>query len=457
MNNKKIILAFILITVLMTSCSTESKIIGKWYDEYGTEVEFFKDGTFVVQFYGVTLTGEYKLVDKETIMLNSEGIIGIFGAQVFTVEISDGQMYLDAGTTSVTLSNEKPASKDEISDDTWLSEKDTDGENVNVENAEIQPTEIGTPWYEDIKPILVYYEDPLSGDGLAKYRMNFEPIAGMRLIAFQVAFQNLSNSNWIIVGPRMQSVSGDGFEYEVSDYGAKCYSLEEVYLYCDDLGNPSMPIALIPPKFQFLSDFAMWVVGEETNNFDLNIKVSNGHDEYHTYKVPLGEEYVQEYKTTFIGNISWEEYKNLPIENSRVLELGETAEFDFGSIKPVDYYSKESVGVIFWELSMEITNSNQAYPMSGAFNEFFVYSPNYIEWINDNYNEVDAGPNQTLFMEYSFGRDYAFFSKHAYAHQKLPAVLNDLLTPFCWIVKEFEWSNSEGSYITETNLIICTE
>jgi len=129
MQNKKYFLIVTLFLLVLSACSPESKIIGTWYDEYGTEINFFKDGTFIVKDTLINFTGDYRFVDKETLILDSEGIIGLFGSQIFTVEVSQGEIYLDDGGSGLTLYNEKPDFSNQSSDDSISIEIETEEEN----------------------------------------------------------------------------------------------------------------------------------------------------------------------------------------------------------------------------------------------------------------------------------------------------------------------------------------
>ena len=62
--------------ILLLSCSLkpENEILGKWKEEGGTEImEFFKDGTVSVEDEGMSMKGNYKVVDESNIRLELVG------------------------------------------------------------------------------------------------------------------------------------------------------------------------------------------------------------------------------------------------------------------------------------------------------------------------------------------------------------------------------------------------
>lgn len=151
MHSKKILLVFITLVLFLSACSTERKIVGKWYDEYGTEINFYEDGTFIIKTSVINFSGEYKFVDNETLVLDSEGIIGLFGSQVFIVDISNDEMYLDSGDSVITLYSEQPNFSDQSSNDSGsvaLETVEENNDNVSLETPEVSSSS-GVVWALD--------------------------------------------------------------------------------------------------------------------------------------------------------------------------------------------------------------------------------------------------------------------------------------------------------------------
>ncbi|MBN1181829.1 MAG: PQQ-binding-like beta-propeller repeat protein [Bacteroidales bacterium] len=139
MQTKKYFLIVTLLLIALSACSPESKIIGTWYDEYGTEINFFKDGTFIVKSTLLNFTGDYRFVDKETLILDSEGVIGLFGSQIFTVEFSRDELYLDSGDSGLTLYNEVPDFFNQNFNDSEVNEYEREEDEGNLPSVTPQP------------------------------------------------------------------------------------------------------------------------------------------------------------------------------------------------------------------------------------------------------------------------------------------------------------------------------
>jgi outer membrane protein assembly factor BamB len=136
MNKKKVLLSFVLIIILLTtSCSPQSRILGKWYDEYGTAIEFLKDGTFIVQNSLLSFQGNYNFIDKETLALDAEGIISLFGSQIFNIDFSKGKLFLIVGDTRFTFYDEKPDSLSQIQNNSDAFEYTSDNEDQATSEA----------------------------------------------------------------------------------------------------------------------------------------------------------------------------------------------------------------------------------------------------------------------------------------------------------------------------------
>jgi len=91
-------LVLVLAMMLVACSSTEKAIIGKWEKADGGEsIEFFKDGTAIVESeggWGWTVTANYEFIDDNRISLALSGLFGLAGPQVYEVEISRNQLTL---------------------------------------------------------------------------------------------------------------------------------------------------------------------------------------------------------------------------------------------------------------------------------------------------------------------------------------------------------------------------
>lgn len=79
---RKAVLFFcvVVLTGLLGSCSEPSPLYGKWADNYGNQITFVSDGTFVAKIYVsdsdediVTYQGDYTVVDNVLIFSKSDG------------------------------------------------------------------------------------------------------------------------------------------------------------------------------------------------------------------------------------------------------------------------------------------------------------------------------------------------------------------------------------------------
>ncbi len=111
--SKKIIWLFSLILMIsafvLTSCGTKSAIIGKWEstDPPGESIEFFSDGTFAqTSSIGITSSGNYSLVDNETMKLDFTGFMGLIGTQIAKVQISGNKLTLTLNSQSFSYTKE---------------------------------------------------------------------------------------------------------------------------------------------------------------------------------------------------------------------------------------------------------------------------------------------------------------------------------------------------------------
>ena len=103
----KIVLILVLFCMLFGACAPEGKAVGRWVDVDGVYYEFYKDGTVVIESGWLTVSGSYEFIDKDTMKLTLDGILGVAGPSMFDVSFSGSQMSLSAGGQSIVLEKAK--------------------------------------------------------------------------------------------------------------------------------------------------------------------------------------------------------------------------------------------------------------------------------------------------------------------------------------------------------------
>jgi uncharacterized protein (DUF2147 family) len=90
--------------VLLSSCSPklEDEIVGKWQEVGGTEtMEIFKDGKVSIEDEGLSLAGEYRIVNGERIELHLSGLGELAGEIVMRGTLSNGELTFTTPDESV--------------------------------------------------------------------------------------------------------------------------------------------------------------------------------------------------------------------------------------------------------------------------------------------------------------------------------------------------------------------
>lgn len=94
--NRLVLLAFVVIIIfLLTGCGTKNDLVGTWIGEEGDTIEFFEDGTIMVNDRFFSASGSYSIVDNNRVRIEMDGLWGIAGAQVFQYSVSGNQLNLD--------------------------------------------------------------------------------------------------------------------------------------------------------------------------------------------------------------------------------------------------------------------------------------------------------------------------------------------------------------------------
>jgi len=101
-------LCLVLVSGLVTACTSASPIVGKWqYTQQKNQyLEFFKDGRIIFDDGTNVITGRYELIGEEYIKVTFEGLAGaftaFFGADTWKVKISGDTMTLQVGGKTAT-------------------------------------------------------------------------------------------------------------------------------------------------------------------------------------------------------------------------------------------------------------------------------------------------------------------------------------------------------------------
>lgn len=95
----RLVILFLCVAVVaLSACKAENALVGKWQDEEGYIMEFFKDGTVTFSGGYFTVTGNYKFTDDTHIRLDLQGLWGLFGPQVVEVRIAGNTLTMKDST-----------------------------------------------------------------------------------------------------------------------------------------------------------------------------------------------------------------------------------------------------------------------------------------------------------------------------------------------------------------------
>src|SRR3990172_7130843 len=87
----------VILCVLLIGCTSTSKIIGSWVDSDGGNYEFYKDGSMSISTLGIPMSGSYELIDRETIKMSLDGLLGFGGSTIFNYKVTGNQLTLTTG------------------------------------------------------------------------------------------------------------------------------------------------------------------------------------------------------------------------------------------------------------------------------------------------------------------------------------------------------------------------
>jgi hypothetical protein len=92
---RKGILLITLIVFLVVGCGANNELVGTWVGDEDVSIEFFRDGTVLINSLFFSVSGTYSIVDKNRVRLDLDGFWGFAGAQVLQYSVSGNQLNLD--------------------------------------------------------------------------------------------------------------------------------------------------------------------------------------------------------------------------------------------------------------------------------------------------------------------------------------------------------------------------
>ncbi|MGY6530184.1 MAG: hypothetical protein ACXITR_09665 [Cyanobacterium sp.] len=108
MINKYLFPSAVVVVSMVSSCaliSPERAIRGRWTEvgASNSHMEFFADGTISGASYGISYSGDYEFLDRETVKINVGGAIGAFaGPLVLKISIEGDEMTMSNASGNVT-------------------------------------------------------------------------------------------------------------------------------------------------------------------------------------------------------------------------------------------------------------------------------------------------------------------------------------------------------------------
>jgi len=101
---KRSVLYLVLICLLfLSACSSSNSIVGSWEDDSGSLYNFNKDGTLTFETGYISTSGTYSFVDKDTIKIQLEGLLGISVFNTYDVEFQKGEVRLTGSGETIVL------------------------------------------------------------------------------------------------------------------------------------------------------------------------------------------------------------------------------------------------------------------------------------------------------------------------------------------------------------------
>ena len=89
--------------LFLSACSSSNSIVGSWEDDSGSLYNFNKDGTLTFETGYISTSGTYSFVDKDTIKIQLEGLLGISVFNTYDVEFQKGEVRLTGSGETIVL------------------------------------------------------------------------------------------------------------------------------------------------------------------------------------------------------------------------------------------------------------------------------------------------------------------------------------------------------------------
>lgn len=378
-------------------------------------------------------------------------IIGliIIGCNLFSSQ-QESEIFFDTNTT----------------DDTSL--PDTTAQDTP---AQILPTRDPVEWYDNIKFSLLSYEESPRGDGT-------------KTLTFQTVIQNTSQKDWIIIGGPFSNpfsnetiTTGEEFNYDRWSY-RKCYTKyynetygEENERFFNEIDKSRAGISFnaLPPGFQTLVCKEEWIISEFSTEPIKNITLNTNKGSA-DFSIPLSPDEVIPYiETPFVGNISWNEYKNHFDDYVNILDIGQSIEFEFGKFTFMGFHenlNQNNFNYMF--LVFDVENASQGYKLDfdRSINGFVVDSSAGFSMNLRSMGNTEVGyftsvnPGQTATITWSFGRTDDHPNRDTMNFERpFPRNYQSLKNPICAVIPELVWGRDDVGYrtYTEINLVVCQE
>lgn len=87
-------LALCVVLLACAACSGKAALTGKWQASDGSTIEFFSDGTVSMGGGLLPITGDYTVLNRETLRMDLGGLWGLAGPQTYQYRISGRELTL---------------------------------------------------------------------------------------------------------------------------------------------------------------------------------------------------------------------------------------------------------------------------------------------------------------------------------------------------------------------------
>jgi hypothetical protein len=324
--------------------------------------------------------------------------------------------------------------------------------------AQILPTRDPVEWYDRINFSLLSFEESPGEDG-------------NKILTFQSVIQNLSNEDWITIHgfSDEQILTADGFSYEKSNQN--CYVIgKEKWLE----SRKKISFSVLPPGTQTLTCLEQWVISEFATEpiKSFSLQTNKGSAEFTINLNP--QEVIPYVESPFVNNISWADYKDKYQADVNVLDLGQSIEFDFGTVTFEGFhllprYSDEVCEFVIFN----VKNASLGYPLdlrrdlSGIAIDgsvgFHLRLESWFQFDDPEYSYV-INPGQSNKVAWTMWDVDEILSSLTYwtfnLESSYPYTSKELVEPRCVIIPTISWRREDmrpNFQDTDVNLIVCQD